>query len=95
MGLDAFREGLQAEDAGDGLPEMAGKVGGLEADEVGGEDALEELLADGETAEYLRRGEGDVQEEADRGRGEGGAHERRHQKQVVVVDPDYVMRSAK
>lgn len=71
---------------------MACVVGSLEANEIGGEEATEEGLSDGEAAEDLGGGEGDVEEEADGGmlgeRGRG-AQEGGEEHQVVVVHPDY------
>jgi hypothetical protein len=91
-GLDALGECLQREYAADGLAEVARVGGGLEADEVGGEDAFEEFLADGEAAEDLGGGEGDVHEEADGCGGEALADEGGEEHEVVVVHPDWLSR---
>ena len=67
---------------------MAREVGGLEADEIGSEHALEQLGADGKTSEDLRGREGDVHEEADASIREGRTNHVRDEHQMVVVHPD-------
>ena len=63
----------------------------VEADEVGVEDAAEQLVTDGDGAEDLGRGEGDVQEEAHARRAQLAQDVRGQQHQVVVVDPHLYM----
>jgi hypothetical protein len=65
----------------------------VESDEVGAEQALEDLLALRKDPERLRRGEGDVEEESDSRLGNPGADQRRHAHELVVVDPDQVARA--
>ena len=57
---------LEAEHAGAAADEVPRVVKGVEADDVGVEEAAQELLALGERAEDLGRGEGAVKEDADR-----------------------------
>ena len=63
-------------------------AGALEADEVGAEQALEELAAPGQLQEELGRRERDVQEEPDADVGPQLAQQRGHEQELVVVDPD-------
>ena len=53
---------------------------------------MQQLVAHGDGAEDLRRGEGRVQEEADARRAQLAQDVRGQQQQVVVVDPDEVAR---
>ena len=72
--------------------EVAEVGGGVEADQVGAEHALEQLLPGRQGAEQLFGRERDVQEEADPGVGEPAPEQAGHQQQLVVVDPDQVAR---
>ena len=67
---------------------VAGVGRGLEADDVGGEQAVGDRFAPRQAHQQLRGREGRVEEEADADVGPGLTHERRHQLQVVVVDPE-------
>ena len=67
---------------------FCGGAGALEADQVGAEQALEELAAPRQLLEQLGRRERDVQEEADPQVGAQLAQHRRHQLELVVVHPD-------
>ena len=62
----------------------------LEADQVRAEHAVEDLLAPRQAPEHLGAREGRVHEQAHRGVGQHLAEQRRHEEQVVVVDPDEV-----
>ena len=68
-----------------------GEVGhtarGLEADQIAAEQALDDLGSPRQPGEQLERRERDVEEESDRQVGPPFAEHRRHQLQVVVVDP--------
>ena len=46
---------------------MPSKIRGLEGDQVRGKEATQEMLPNGETTEDLRRREGYMEEEPDRG----------------------------
>ena len=61
----------------------------LEADQVGPEQAFEDLVPPGELLEQLGRGEGDVQEEADPQIRPQAPQHLRHQLELVVLDPDH------
>ncbi len=63
---------------------------GLERDEVGAEQAAQDLVPMREDAEGLGGGERDVEEEADAGLRGHVANEPGQQHQVVVVDPHRV-----
>ena len=63
---------------------------GLEAEQVGSEQAAEQLLAPAQDAEDRRRRERDVPEDAEPGADAGGAQEPGHEAEVEVVDPDEV-----
>ena len=64
----------------------------VEADEVGAEQAFEQLLAPRQDAEDLGRRKRDVQEEADARARHALAQHARHEHQLIVVDPDHVAR---
>ena len=59
----------------------------LEADQVAAEQALDDLRPPRQPGEQLERRERDVQEESDRQVGALLAQHRRHELQLVVVDP--------
>ena len=84
---------LVAEDAQDTVQEMLGVVVGVEPDQVRPQETLQDLPAPrlGQQAENLERGEGDVQEEPDRGRGLLLPQQLGEQHEVVVVNPDHVV----
>ncbi|GKT63004.1 LOW QUALITY PROTEIN: hypothetical protein ColTof3_10343 [Colletotrichum tofieldiae] len=88
--LEAVGGGLDVQQPAAGLEEVAGVLVDLEADQVGPQHALEELLAHGQTSEHLGRGKGDVQEEANLGVGQLLADHAGDEQQVVVVHPDDV-----
>ena len=71
-------------------PEVLEVEMGLEGDEVGAEQAAQDLVPVGQDAERLRGRERDVEEEADARLGGHVADEARQQHQVVVVDPHRV-----
>jgi hypothetical protein len=70
---------LVAHDADSRGEEVAAVGPGLEAAEVGAEEAVEDGLAPGQAAEHLGRGEGRVQEEADGRVWNAGAEDARDQ----------------
>lgn len=90
VGVDAVGAGLVTVDAHARREEVAGVGVRLEADEVATEHPVEDLLAAGEAAEELGRGEGTVEEEGDDGLlvGEELAEHLGDEEKVVVVDPD-------
>ena len=83
------------QDAADGLEEVLGVVVGMKPDEIGPEHPLQQRAppAVGQEAEQFIGREGDVQEEADLQAGPSPPEHRRQQQEVVVVDPDGVVRS--
>ena len=64
----------------------------VEADEVGAEQAFEQLLAPRQDAEGLERRKRDVQEKADARARHAFAQHGGHEHQLIVVDPDHVAR---
>ncbi len=82
----------RGEQAEHGRREVAHERGGVEADEIGAEHSLEELLALRQQAEDLGGGERDVEEEPDPRVGDQLAQEGREEHELVVVDPDEVAR---
>src|SRR5262245_45048274 len=60
----------------------------LEANQVGPEQSLEDLVAPRELLEQFRRRERDVQEEADPDVRTGAPQHRRYELQLVVLHPD-------
>jgi hypothetical protein len=85
-------QGRGAQQARRGVKEVMGVVLRVEADQVGPQQALEDLAAPGQLAEDLEGGERDVQEKADGRLGQPLAQQGRQQHQVVVVNPDGVAR---
>ena len=75
---------------GDDVHEVAGVGVEVEPDQIRAEHAVGQLLGVWFDQEDLRTGERDMQEEGDAGGGEHATHQRRHQHQVIVVDPDQV-----
>ncbi|CAA6662280.1 unnamed protein product [Spirodela intermedia] len=71
--------------------EMAGVIEGVEADHVGVEQRLEDLLPNGKRPVDLRGGEGGVEEEAELDAVKPAAEEGGENQQMVVVDPDVVL----
>ena len=88
--VDEVAVGLVA----DALPDQPDEVGRaarhLEADQVGAEQALEQLAPPRQLLEELRGREGDVEEEAYVGGGYALADQRGEEHEVVVVYPDNV-----
>ena len=86
--VDEVAMGLVA----DALPDQPDEVGRaarqLEADQVGSEQALEELAAPRQLLEQLGRREGDVEVEPDPEVGPELAQELGHELELVVVHPD-------
>ena len=86
--VDEVAMGLVA----DALPDEPDEVGRaarqLEADQVGTQQALEDLAAPRQLLEQLGRREGDVQVEADPEVGTELAQHLRHELELVVVHPD-------
>ena len=80
--------GLVADALADQPDEVLRAAGQLEADQVGAEQALEDLPAPRQLLEQLGRRERDVQEEADADVGAQLAQHLRHQLELVVVHPD-------
>jgi hypothetical protein len=80
----------EAQDVGEGGGEVAEIGGGVEADQVGAEEALEELSAGREGSEQLLGGERDVEEEPDPRLRQPAADQSRQQQELIVVDPDQV-----
>jgi hypothetical protein len=76
-----------AEEPAHGAGEVAGVGQTLEADQVGAEQAVEDLLAPGQLGEDAVRREGNVVEEADHEVGARVAEHPRHQLELVVVHP--------
>ena len=66
----------------------------LEGDRVRAEQTQQDVLALGQDAEDLGRGERDVQEEADAGPRRALPQQPRHEHELVVVHPDQVARLA-
>ena len=86
--VDQVAVGLVADPLADQPHEVGGAAGQLEADQVGAEQALEQLAPPGQLLEQLGRRERDVQVEADpQVRPELPQH-LRHQLHLVVVHPD-------
>ena len=86
--VDQVAVGLVADPLADQPDEVLRGTGPLEADDVGAEQALEQLAPPGQLLEQLGRRERDVQEEADPQVGAQLAQHRRHQLHLVVVHPD-------
>ena len=86
--VDQVAVGLVADPLADQPDEVLRGAGALEADQVGAEQALEDLAAPRQLLEQLGRRERDVQEEPDPQVGAQLAQHRRHQLQLVVVHPD-------
>ncbi len=86
--VDQLAVGLVTDPLADEPHEVLGAAGQLEADEVGAEQALEDLAAPGQLLEQLGRREGDVQEEADVEVGPELAQHLRDELELVVVHPD-------
>ena len=80
--------GLVADPLADQADEVRGAAGELEADQVGAEQALEDLAAPRQLLEELGRRERDVQVEADPQVGAQVAQHLRHQLELVVLHPD-------
>ena len=80
--------GLQVQALADQAQEVLGAAAELEADEVGAEEAAQDLVAPGQLDEQLGGREGDVQEEADEEVGALLAQHLRHELQLVVLHPD-------
>ena len=78
---------LEAEATAHRAPEVRRIRGPLEADEVGAEEAAEDLVAPRQLREELERRERDVVEEADLQIRAHPAHELRDELELVVVDP--------
>ena len=74
-------------EAADAAQEVAGVGGALEADQVGSEQALDDVPAPGQLREDLQRREGNVVEEADLQVRAVLAQHLRDQLQLVVLDP--------
>ena len=66
---------------------------GVKTDEVGPEHSFEKLFPPGQVSEDFKRREGDVMEVADLGIGQALPEHLRKEHQVIVVDPDDVVRS--
>ena len=86
--VDQVAVGLVADPLADQADEVLRAAGQLEADQVGAEQALEDLAPPRQLREQLGRRERDVQEEADPQVGPQLAQHLRHQLQLVVVHPD-------
>ena len=86
--IDQVAMGLVAHALADQADEVLCGLGKLEADQVGTEEALEELSAPGDLLEELGRRERDVQVEADAQVGAELAQHLRDQLELVVLDPD-------
>ena len=86
--VDQLAVGLVTDPLADEPHEVLGAAGQLEADQVGAEQALEDLAAPGQLLEQLGRREGDVQEEADVEVGPELAQHLRDELELVVVHPD-------
>ena len=86
--VDQLTVGLVTDPLADEPHEVLGAAGQLEADQVGAEQALEDLAAPGQLLEQLGRREGDVQEEADVEVGPELAQHLRDELELVVVHPD-------
>mmetsp|Transcript_26207 Transcript_26207/g.84639 ORF Transcript_26207/g.84639 Transcript_26207/m.84639 type:complete len:201 (-) Transcript_26207:748-1350(-) len=89
--VGALHVDVGTEDGGAGCHEVSDVVVDLKPDEVGGEHAPQDLLAQRKRDVDLRRREGRVQKPADLHLGLGLAEHLRQQRQVVVVDPDEVV----
>ena len=89
--LAGRRIGQQAEPLGD-EGEVLGAHQALKADEVGAEEAFDDLAAPRQAGEQLPRRERDVEEEPDRGVRSELADHLRDELQLVVVDPDHRVR---
>ena len=85
--VDEVAVGLVADPLADQAHEVLRRAAELEADQVGAEQALEDLAAPRQLLEELGRREGDVQEEADPQVRAQLAQHRRHQLHLVVVHP--------
>jgi len=83
---------LQAADPGRTAEEMADIVVGVETDQVGAEESLEDLLPPGEQAIQFRRRPGDVQEVADVVIGMSLPQHLGQEHQLEDVDPDRIAR---
>lgn len=84
--------GLDAENAQQRRSEVAQVAVGVEADQVGAEQAFEEGFAFRQDAEHVAARERRVQEEADAQVASGCAQHARQQEEVEVVDPHGVTR---
>ena len=82
------RAGVDVDQPAADLQEVLRSHRALEADEVGSQHALDDLLAPWQLHEQLLRRQRDVQEEADAQIGPQRAQERGHEVQLVVVHPD-------
>ena len=87
----AFRFHTQNQQQG---PDEMPHVGiGVKSDQVGSQDALQDLTAPGENPEDFRGREGNMQEVSDSGLRKQLAQHGWHQGELVVVDPDQVTAS--
>ena len=75
-----------------GPTEVEGIVFALEADDIGTEDAVEDLVTPRQLCQLLDGREGNVVEESDADVGALGADHLGHELQVVVVDPHHGIR---
>lgn len=87
---DAARCRGQLQYATDRLAEMLEEVVRLESNQIRAEHASKQLLAPAEAPENLAGREGNVHKQPDRCTRQHGTDHGRHQKEVVVMNPDHV-----
>ena len=80
----------EAQDVGESGGEVAEVGGGVKADQVGAEQAFEELSAGRKGSEQLLGGKRDVEKEPDPRIRQPATEQPRQQQELVVVDPDQV-----
>ncbi|OIQ76345.1 hypothetical protein GALL_419760 [mine drainage metagenome] len=85
---DHLAPGGQVGEASDGPDEVLGATGALEPDQVGAEQTVDDLAPPRHLAEDLDGRERDVQEEPDPQVRASRPQHRRHELELVVVDPD-------
>ena len=90
---DALPGRRDAQDSQDRRGEVAPVRERVKPDEVRAEHPFEDLLPPRQDPQDLRGGEGDVQEEADGRAVDALAKHLRHERQLVVVNPDEVARA--
>ena len=91
LDLPALSVDAGTEQAVDGVEEVVDVAGTMEADQVAGQQAAQDLAVVRESAVDVEGREGDVEEERDPGGGPSPPDDLGAEREVIVVDPDEVV----